>query len=271
MAVIATLLLTSCDLEKKSKRGYHDSEIWGKVVTKEIEGIAKYHEIELNGNIDIKYKQSDTLSAKLYGNEKAIALAEVLVSDGKLTARHTDDASDAPTVTLYISGPSLDIITANGAGDITLSHGIDTDSDIIVTANGTGDINLKGVKCNDLKITANGTGDVDTKKVKCKNVIIEAKGTGEVYFKKIKAKGNANISSDGSGNVEGKVKAESISAVSHGSGNVELEVECTDISVISEGTSNITVKGEAETLTKGKGQLGEITTKDLKANKVINK
>ncbi len=274
VAALATMMLASCEYNVSVRtKDFRDSEKWGKVVRQDLK-LDEFSAIESWAGVDIEFFQSDTFRVQVEGNEKAIKSYKFEVvndttdgeSSARLVATWNKDlySNDVPAIRLHVYAPTIDAIDIEGSGDIDLRDSIDADQ-LNIVINGDGDVDVRTLKCGEFNIAINGTGDVSVRKVTSNELKADIEGSGDVYVRKAFVEGGARLEVNGSGDIEGMVRAKTIYASSVGSGDIDLEVYCDEITVISEGSGDVEIEGETKTLKKSKQALGTTTTKKLRA------
>lgn len=274
VAVLATMVLASCEYNVSVRtKDFRDSEKWGKVVKRDLQ-LEEFSAIESWASVDIEFFQSDTFRVQIEGNEKAIKSYKFEVvndttdgeSSAKLVATWNKDlySNDVPTVRLHVYAPTINAIDVEGSGDIDLRDSIDVDQ-LNILINGSGDVDVRTLDCNELNIAINGSGDVSIRKLFAIRLNTDIEGSGDTYIRKAFLDEDADLETNGSGDIEGMICAKTIDASSVGSGDIDLEVYCDEITVISEGSGDVEIEGEAEILKKSRQALGTTTTKKLRA------
>lgn len=231
--------------------GFRDSEKWGKVVTVKCDA-TDFTEIEDGTQADITYRQSDTYSVVLHGNEKVIdKYYRITCGNGKLSItpkNGTTLVGRTPKIEAEISGPTLTSVTLNGTGDFKMPNEATFGSDLTLTSNGTGDIDIFRLTCQNLTIEGNGTGDIDIRHAKCEDQI--------------------RIDNNGTGDVSGKYKATDIDISNDGTGDVDIEVNCENLKADSSGTGDVELEGKTTNFIRQANGLSNIDSKKLSAEKI---
>lgn len=228
---------------------FRDSEKWGKVVTLKCDA-ADFTEIEDDTQADIIYRQSDTYSVILHGNEKVIdKYYKVTCSNGKLNITNKISHNGRiPKIEAVISTPTLKGVTLNGTGDIDMPDEVSFDNDLTLITDGTGDIDIVRLTCQDLTVKMNGTGDVDIRHAKCGDKIL--------------------IDNNGTGDVSGKYKATDIDITNNGTGDIDIKVNCENLKADASGTGEIELEGTANNFIRKTNGLSKIDSKDLRAENI---
>jgi len=235
---VASVALTSC--------GISGSEKWGEVCEKTIIKDSAFNSIKVNGIADVVFSQSDTIKVTVKGHEKAIEKYDIAVNNNTLSIS-TKNGSNIPSVTVYVSAPSLNDIDVNGTGDITITNDIKIEGGFKVDINGTGDFNAKKIECDEFTLNINGTGDADIKKITSEN--------------------KASISVSGTGDFKSDIKAKTINAGSNGTGDIDINVECNDLVATASGTGDVKIKGNCKNFQKHESGLASVDSRELKYDK----
>lgn len=229
--------------------GYRDSKKWGEVTEIDI-AATDFTKIMADGNIDVVYTQGDDYETILHGNKNVFDYYDIKSDNGTLTiAAARNHRGSLPTLTLYVTAPTLEKVEMNGTGDVDMKEPVSFDQ-FEVVSNGTGDLDIRDITCTgDFNIYIYGTGDADIRSASCVNSVFTITGTGD-----IKA---------------GNLKANGISAICGGTGDIELKVDCKKITAKANGTGEIEIEGRAHTFVREASGLGKIDSKKLNADEII--
>lgn len=122
---------------------------------------SSFSAIELNGPINVVYRNGNSHEVRIDGPDNVVPLVETTVSGGKLAIKYKDNTriSGDADVTVYVTAPDVAGFVANGSGGISIKSAIDIPGrDAVMTVKGSGEINCYAVKT--LDATINGSGEV---------------------------------------------------------------------------------------------------------------
>lgn len=241
--------------ESKAVSEYRDSGKWGKAVSRDFE-CGEFDSFEATGHIEVVFRQTDDYAVKTVGHKEALSLydLQIVEKDGKreLNVKLKESADERydniPTITLLIAAPVLKNVTVSG-----------------------GDVELKGklIQDEDLNIYVKGEGDVFAKDVEVGDLNVEISGRGDVTLKKAKAYGNATVTVNGDGDIEGKLKCKDARIEVNGSGTVDVNIKCKELTAKCNGRGDIELEGECTVLKKRDGANGAIDSRKLAAQDII--
>ncbi len=241
--------------ESKAVSEYRDSGKWGKAVSRDFE-YGEFDSFEATGHIEVVFRQTDDYAVKTVGHKQALGLydLQIVEKDGKkeLNVKLKESADERydniPTITLLIAAPVLKNVTVSG-----------------------GDVELKGklIQDEDLNIYVKGEGDVFAKDVEVGDLNVEISGRGDVTLKKAKAYGNATVTVNGDGDIEGKLRCKDARIEVNGSGTVDVNIKCKELTAKCNGRGDIELEGECTVLKKRDGANGAIDSRKLVAQDII--
>lgn len=232
-SALAILIFSSCrQVFGKRIRGN------GSIKT-ETRTISDFKAIEVNGAIDVFYKQDSVISVKVETDENLQEYVEVYVENNTFVVKPKDGANLKPSksIKVYVSGPAVELLKAGGASSIVAENKI-TVSELTLRISGASDVDVN-VKAPNVNVDLSGastaiiTGETkdlkvacsDASKAKCyellsENVIADLSGASDAQVfasvkidakvsgaSDLKYKGNATVSQETSG-AAGVKKAE---------------------------------------------------------------
>ena len=162
-ALFATLSFTSCvNLVGKQNVPQQVKNLDNEKVIKQSFALKDFHAISNAIGIDVYYTQSAAYSVSVEGTEQCIAQAKLEVTDGVLNIMnryaHFYNTSSY-SLKVYISAPSIDQISNNGAldfyGDINQSKSL------AISNQGSFDYDKGTVRAGYVSIDNNGSLDID--------------------------------------------------------------------------------------------------------------
>jgi len=224
-SALAILIFSSCrQVFGKRIRGN------GSVKT-ETRTISDFKAIEVNGAIDVYYKQDSLISVKVETDENLQEYVEVYVENNTVVVEPKDGSNLKPSksIKVYVSGPGVESLEASGASSIVTESKI-TVGELTVSLSGASDaeINAKSPKVNidlsgastaimsgetkDLRVECSGASKAKCYELLSENVIADLSGASDAQVfasikidakvsgaSDLKYKGNASVTQDVSG------------------------------------------------------------------------
>jgi hypothetical protein len=159
--------------------GHHNVSGSGKRKT-EKRSVGSFSSISTEGAFEIEVVCQKPQDIEIKGDDNIVPLVTTEVSNNVLHIKSLGGYSTSEPLTLKISVPDLEGISATGAGTIEVS-GLKNEK-FTINANGAPTIRASGETMT-VKIEAVGAGKVDTHKLHAARVEVEAKGVAgvEVY------------------------------------------------------------------------------------------
>lgn len=234
-----------------------------------------------NTVIGVEFTQGDKLSAELLCPEEVRDFVRVKTAERHITIDISDKLTswERNTVSrqlkgskLYVTMPTIEQITINGASDFIATSDIRT-KQLNITVNGSGKINLNGVQCNangkpgDIRVTVNGSGDIEFyREAKARVVNIEVNGSGDIDMATVTAI-TVNSIVNGAGDLDiDEVETVTFNSSMTGSGDLEVgKLNATTADVSLTGTGDIKLNGTCTTASYRLTGIGDISAKNLKA------
>jgi hypothetical protein len=142
--------------------------------------VGAFSSISIEGAFDIVIVCQKPQGLEIEGDGNVLPLITTDVSNNVLHIRNTRSYSTSDPITLKISVPDLEGISASGAGTIEIS-GMKNEK-FAIKANGAPTIRASG-ETRSLNIDANGAAKIDTHKLRAAQVVVDSKGVAgvEVY------------------------------------------------------------------------------------------
>jgi len=141
--------------------------------------VPPYDQIEVNSALDVVYRQADSQSLELSGDDNIIPLIQTTVKNGILLLDINKSYSSSMPISVTLQSPSLSRLTVSGSSDVVL-RAIDTDK-LIITLTGTGDISAEG-KVKSLSLDVVGSGDVNFKNLAADRAEVKLSGSGDIQL-----------------------------------------------------------------------------------------
>ncbi len=207
----AILLLASCGETIKGV---------GEVIP-ETRSIEPFNEIQLNGFIDVTFRQiknSDVDKVVVTAQENLLPYISVKVEDGLLVLEITESIETERDISLEIYGRNIRSLISNGSGDFS-SDGKVALQKLYMESNGSGNINLKS-DAQSIEVELNGSGDVELDGA-TDYLEVELNGSGDVEAEDIRAF-EVEAQLNGSGDITVFAK-ESLDAEINGSGDISYK------------------------------------------------
>lgn len=238
----AVMMLGSCRVVTE--------EDLGKKLKKEIT-VKPFEEIFVQGGVEVKFTQGDSVSVVVEAPEKIWDEVSV-VSDGKTLSviprdeKKRDenkivwDWGSSSFVTVYVTAPTLTNVTVLGSGDCTVNGLLETDS-FTAQLSGSGDVKVSQVKCRKAELGVMGSGDMEVGMLEAGSCEVGVVGSGDLKTK-LHGTAETGVTVTGSGDAKvtfvdcGHVKAQVT-----GSGDIELtgNVQKLDKSVTGSGDIDV--------------------------------
>ncbi len=121
--------------------------------------VDKFHAIDIYGDVDVKFTQSDTYSFKTRGVESILDAVEYEFHDGVLhiTCNH---AHNGEGIEVLLSAPKLNDITATGSCSVE-SKGVIIQDDLTMNLSGSSNVDLDLLIDNNLVVNSKGASNID--------------------------------------------------------------------------------------------------------------
>lgn len=156
---------------------FHDEIAGSGKLRSEKRDVGSFNSISTEGAFDLKIICQKPQSLEIEGDDNVLALVSTEVSNNVLHVKNLRGYSVSEPVTLRISLPDLEGISASGAGNIEIS-GIKNEK-FGIDANGAPTIKASG-ETRVLNIDASGAGKIDTHKLRAARVVVDSKGASSV-------------------------------------------------------------------------------------------
>ena len=139
--------------------------------------VGSFNSISTEGAFDLEVVCQQSQRVEIEGDDNVLSLVSTEVSNHVLHIKSARSYSVSHPITLRISVPELEGITASGAGNIEVS-GIKAEK-FGIEASGAPSIKASG-ETKLLNVDASGAGRVDTHKLRAARVVVDAKGVVRV-------------------------------------------------------------------------------------------
>lgn len=218
-SAVMALALCSCDglvnkltqkvLSSSMGFDYKDSDKWGRVVERNLD-LSDFSRIEASGAVKVVLSQDSAYSVRARTNEKCMEQYEIEVRRGKLNVNLKGNSKnsiskDSPSITLYISAPSLDGMEFSGGCELEMLGTIDMPSDLEIEMNGAAKVKVDTLLLHNLDMELNGACDMAASSITTsEDVELELNGAGTanvcVFCQELRVElngaGNATLSGE---------------------------------------------------------------------------
>lgn len=247
-ALFAILSFTSCvNFMSKQNVPQQVKHLDNEKVIKQSFALKDFHAISNAIGIDVYYTQSAAYSVSVEGTEQCIAQAKLEVTDGVLNIMnryaHFYNTSSY-SLKVYISAPSIDQISNNGALDFY------------------GDIN----QSKSLAISNQGSFDYDKGTVKAGYVSIDNNGSLDID-NPMQITDSLRINNYGSFDGSFGLKGRDFEVSNYGSFDSHLTADCDHIKVNSFGSTDMDITGTTKQISINDKGSTDIDTTQLKVLK----
>jgi hypothetical protein len=144
---------------------------------KEKREVGSFTSITTEGAFDLQIVCQKPLNLEIEGDDNILTLVSTEVSNNVLHIKSLRGYSVSEPITLRISVPNLERISASGAGNIQIS-GIGNEK-FVIDASGAPTIKAAG-ETRGLNIDASGAGRIDTHRLRAARVVIDSKGVSNI-------------------------------------------------------------------------------------------
>lgn len=144
---------------------------------KEKRTVANFTSISTEGAYDIEFVAQAPLSLEIEGDDNLLPLITTEVSNNVLHIKSKKSLSSRKPITLKISAPNLEGLSANGAGRIEIS-GLKNEK-FAMDVNGAATVEVSG-ETGALDLESNGAARIDTHKLRADRAVVESNGVSKV-------------------------------------------------------------------------------------------
>jgi len=139
--------------------------------------IGSFTAIGTEGAFNIEIVCQKSLSLEIEGDDNILPLVTTQVSGNKLQISNTKSYSINEPITLRISVPNLEAISADGAGKIQIT-GVNNDK-IQISSNGAAAITVAGTT-KMIGVDSNGAAKIDTHNLRSTHAVVDSKGASKI-------------------------------------------------------------------------------------------
>lgn len=144
---------------------------------KEKRTVANFTSISTEGAYEIEFVAQAPLSLEIEGDDNLLPLITTEVSNNVLHIKSKQSFSTRKPITLKISAPKLERISASGAGRIDIA-GLKNEK-FGMDVNGAPTVRVSG-ETKVLEMEANGSANIDTHKLRADRATVESNGVSNV-------------------------------------------------------------------------------------------
>ena len=174
----------------------------GKIVSKEIKGIAGFKEIQTNSSVSVIYHNAADTRIVVSASDNVIPYIEVVKKGSRLevdlkkgvNVRVKNSRAD---LKVNVYGPEVSAFTVKGSGDIRIATDLKADR-LALGVSGSGDIDAYNLSAGEVALGVTGSGDIEVRNVSGKKIALGVTGSGDISCRATKQLSTAAM---GSGNI----------------------------------------------------------------------
>ena len=244
----------------------------GKIVSKEIKGIAGFKEIQTNSSVDVVYHSAADTRIVVSASDNVIPYIEVVKKGSRLevglkkniNVRVKNSRAD---LKVNVYGPEVSAFTVKGSGDIRIATDLKADR-LALGVSGSGDIDAYNLSAGEVALGVTGSGDIEVRNVSGKKIAIGVTGSGDIECKAVSGDVVA-LGVTGSGDVKvSSVATDELACGVSGSGDIVVAagtVVSANYGVTGSGDikASSVIATEANAVASGSGDISCRATKQL--------
>ena len=244
----------------------------GKIVSKEIKGIAGFKEIQTNSSVDVVYHSAADTRIVVSASDNVIPYIEVVKKGSRLevglkkniNVRVKNSRAD---LKVNVYGPEVSAFTVKGSGDIRIATDLKADR-LALGVSGSGDIDAYNLSAGEVALGVTGSGDIEVRNVSGKKIAIGVTGSGDIECKAVSGDVVA-LGVTGSGDVKvSSVATDELACGVSGSGDIVVAagtVDSANYGVTGSGDikASSVIATEANAVASGSGDISCRATKQL--------
>lgn len=250
----------------------------GKIVSKEIKGIAGFKEIQTNNVVDVIYHSAADTRIVVSASDNVIPYIEVVKKGSRLevglkkniNVRVKNSRAD---LKVNVYGPEVSAFTVKGSGDIRIATDLKADrlalgvsgsgdidaynlsaGEVALGVTGSGDIKASSVIATEANAVASGSGDIECKAVSGDEVALGVTGSGDV---KVSSVATDELACGVSGSGDIVVAAGTVGSANYGvtgSGDIKASsVRATEANAVASGSGDISCRATKQLSTAAMG------------------
>ena len=244
----------------------------GKIVSKEIKGIAGFKEIQTNSSVSVIYHDAADTRIVVSASDNVIPYIEVVKKGSRLevglkkniNVRVKNSRAD---LKVNVYGPEVSAFTVKGSGDIRIATDLKADR-LALGVSGSGDIDAYNLSAGEVALGVTGSGDIEVRNVSGKKIAIGVTGSGDIECKAVSGDVVA-LGVTGSGDVKvSSVATDELACGVSGSGDIVVAagtVGSANYGVTGSGDikASSVIATEANAVASGSGDISCRATKQL--------
>ena len=244
----------------------------GKIVSKEIKGIAGFKEIQTNSSVSVIYHNAADTRIVVSASDNVIPYIEVVKKGSRpevglkknINVRVKNSRAD---LKVNVYGPEVSAFTVKGSGDIRIATDLKADR-LALGVSGSGDIDAYNLSAGEVALGVTGSGDIEVRNVSGKKIAIGVTGSGDIECKAVSGDVVA-LGVTGSGDVKvSSVATDELACGVSGSGDIVVAagtVGSANYGVTGSGDikASSVIATEANAVASGSGDISCRATKQL--------
>ena len=244
----------------------------GKIVSKEIKGIAGFKEIQTNSSVDVVYHSAADTRIVVSASDNVIPYIEVVKKGSRLevglkkniNVRVKNSRAD---LKVNVYGPEVSAFTVKGSGDIRIATDLKADR-LALGVSGSGDIDAYNLSAGEVALGVTGSGNIEVRNVSGKKIALGVTGSGDIECKAVSGDVVA-LGVTGSGDVKvSSVATDELACGVSGSGDIVVAagtVGSANYGVTGSGDikASSVIATEANAVASGSGDISCRATKQL--------
>ena len=156
----------------------------GKIVSKEIKGIAGFKEIQTNSSVSVIYHNAADTRIVVNASDNVIPYIEVVKKGSRLevglkkgvNVRVKNSRAD---LKVNVYAPEVTAFSVNGSGGIRIATDLKADR-LALGVSGSGDIDAYNLSAGEVALGVTGSGDIEVRNVSGKKIAIGVTGSGDI-------------------------------------------------------------------------------------------
>lgn len=244
----------------------------GKIVSKEIKGIAGFKEIQTNSSVSVIYHNAADTRIVVSASDNVIPYIEVVKKGSRLevglkkgvNVRVKNSRAD---LKVNVYAPEVTAFSVNGSGGIRIATDLKADR-LALGVSGSGDIDAYNLSAGEVALGVTGSGDIDVRNVSGKKIALGVTGSGDIECKAVSGDEVA-LGVTGSGDVKvSSVATDELACGVSGSGDIVVAagtVGSANYGVTGSGDikASSVIATEANAVASGSGDISCRATKQL--------
>ena len=244
----------------------------GKIVSKEIKGIAGFKEIQTNSSVSVIYHNAADTRIVVSASDNVIPYIEVVKKGSRLevglkkgvNVRVKNSRAD---LKVNVYAPEVTAFSVNGSGGIRIATDLKADR-LALGVSGSGDIDAYNLSAGEVALGVTGSGDIEVRNVSGKKIAIGVTGSGDIECKAMSGDGVAWGVTGGADEKVSSVATDDLTCGVSGSGDIVVAagtVGSANYGVTGSGDikASSVIATEANAVASGSGDISCRATKQL--------